>query len=88
MINDSMNRDKAKIAVNMVQQQSVHFLCFSYTGRFLKVNTLLVNKPIFFISFLCLIVSLSAIVIVILYYSVINNDIFIYIDLDLIKFEE
>lgn len=45
MINDKMNSESAKIAVKMVQQQSVHFLCFSSTGRFLKVNTLLVKSP-------------------------------------------
>lgn len=45
MINDKMNRESAKIAVKIVQQQSVHFLCFSSTGKFLKVNTLLVNSP-------------------------------------------
>jgi hypothetical protein len=34
-----MNIMKANRALKIVQQQSVHFLCFSYTGRFLNVNT-------------------------------------------------
>ena len=37
--NDMMNIIKANRALKIVQQQSVHFLCFSYTGRFLNVNT-------------------------------------------------
>lgn len=41
--NESTNRVKAKIAVIIVQQQSVHFLCFYSTGRFLNVNTFFWN---------------------------------------------
>jgi len=40
MIKDVIKRARAKRAVIMVQQQSVHFLYFYSIGRFLKVKTL------------------------------------------------
>jgi hypothetical protein len=39
IINDMMKSVNAKRAVRIVQQQSVHFLCFYSIGRFLKVKT-------------------------------------------------
>lgn len=40
IINDVMKRARAKRAVIIVQQQSVHFLFLYSIGKFLKVNTL------------------------------------------------
>ena len=39
----NMNKINANNPVNIVQQQSVHFLCFYYTGKFLNVNTFYKN---------------------------------------------
>ena len=43
MIKERIKRERAKIAVQIVQKQSVHFLCFSSTGKFLNVYTLFLN---------------------------------------------
>ena len=36
----NMNKINANNPVNIVQQQSVHFLCFYYTGKYLLRNGL------------------------------------------------
>lgn len=38
-----MNMVREKTAATMVQQQSVHFLSFSSTGKFWKLKTFLAN---------------------------------------------
>ena len=38
-----MNKLRAKIAEQIVQKQSVHFLCLSSTGKFLNVYALCLN---------------------------------------------